>query len=104
MTLSINDFRAQLPGQGSRPSLFYVQITNPIDGSSDNKIQFLCKTADLPATRLNVINVGYKGRKVKIAGQKEFGPWQVTVINDETLRFVTRLKHGAMLSMAPSAM
>lgn len=83
MSLSIADFRAQLPGQGSRPSLFYVRITNPIDPSADNLVEFRCKAAELPAERLNVTPVGYKGRKIKVAGESEYGDWQVTIINDE---------------------
>ena len=83
MSLSITDFRSQLPGQGSRPALFYVQITNPIDSSADAKIQFLCKAAELPPTNVQTTLVGYKGRQIKIAGEKSYGSWTVTVINDE---------------------
>lgn len=83
MSLSIADFRAQLPGQGSRPSLFYVRITNPIDPSADNLVEFRCKASELPAEQLGVVQVGYKGRKIKVADPAQYGSWTVTILNDE---------------------
>jgi hypothetical protein len=75
--------RSQLVGGGARPTLFEVQITNPINSIADFKIPFMIKTASLPASTLTPIEVPYFGRKLKIAGDRQFADWEVTVINDE---------------------
>jgi hypothetical protein len=83
MPFNINEFKAQLVGGGARPSLFQVQITNPILGAADFKVPFMVKTSNLPASNLGEYNIPYFGRQVKYAGDRTFEPWSVTVINDE---------------------
>jgi len=80
---SINQFKSELVGGGARPSLFQVQITNPILGVSDFKIPFMVKTAALPASSVGQYVVPYFGRQIKYAGDRVFQPWTVTIINDE---------------------
>ena len=83
MAFSINQFKSQLVGGGARPSLFQVQITNPILGVADFKIPFMVKTAALPASSVGEYAIPYFGRQIKYAGDRTFEPWTVTVINDE---------------------
>jgi hypothetical protein len=83
MAFSINEFKSQLVGGGARPSLFQVQITNPIVGVADFKVPFMVKTAALPASTVNSFPVPYFGRQVKYAGDRIFDQWTVTIINDE---------------------
>lgn len=83
MAFNVAEMRSQLTGGGARPTLFSVQITNPIDGVADFKVPFMVKTAQLPASNMNPIEVPYFGRKIKIAGDRTFEEWTVTVINDE---------------------
>lgn len=83
MAFSINEFKSQLVGGGARGALFQVQITNPILGVADFKIPFMVKAAELPESTTGVIPVPYFGRLVKYAGDRQFAPWTVTVINDE---------------------
>jgi hypothetical protein len=83
MAFNINDIRAQLTLGGARPSLFQVTITNPITQIADLKVPFLTVRAEIPASTLGNIAVPYFGRKVYIAGDRNFAPWTVTVINDE---------------------
>lgn len=83
MAFSINEFKSQLVGGGARASLFQVQITNPILGAADFKIPFMIKTAAIPESTTGVIPVPYFGRTIKYAGDRTFGSWAVTVINDE---------------------
>jgi hypothetical protein len=83
MSFNINEFKSQLVGGGARPTLFRVQITNPVLPVADIKIPFLVKTAGLPASNLGFYEVPYFGRFVKYAGDRTFEPWTVTVINDE---------------------
>lgn len=83
MAFSINEFKSQLVGGGARPSLFQVQITNPILGAADFKIPFMIRSAAIPESSTGFVNVPYFGRFIKYAGDRTFGSWTVTVINDE---------------------
>jgi hypothetical protein len=83
MPFNIGEFKAQLVGGGARPTLFQVQITNPILGAADFKVPFMVKTAAIPGSTVGTYQVPYFGRNVKYAGDRTFEPWTVTVINDE---------------------
>lgn len=83
MAFNINDIRSQLVYGGARASLFQVTITNPIAALADLKVPYLTVRAQIPASTLGTIQVPYFGRKIKVAGDRNFAPWSVTVINDE---------------------
>jgi hypothetical protein len=83
MAFNINEFKSQLTGGGARPTLFQVQITNPILPVADLKLSFMVKTAAIPSSSVGGFAVPYFGRVVKYAGDRTFEPWGVTVINDE---------------------
>ena len=84
---NITDFRSRMTGGGARSNLFEVEITFPGDiGISEStvsdKVPFLVKAAEIPASNLGNIPVPYRGRVLPIAGDRTFDPWTVTVIND----------------------
>jgi len=83
MAFNVNEIRAQLTAGGARSSLFQVQFSNPANAAANLKVPFLVKAAQIPASTLGTIEVPYFGRKVKIAGDRTFAEWTVTVINDE---------------------
>jgi hypothetical protein len=83
MAFNINDLRSQLTFGGAKPSLFQVQITNPANSVADIKVPFMVKAAAIPSSTLNTIEVPYFGRRIKLAGDRTFAEWTVTVINDE---------------------
>ena len=83
MAFNINEIRSQLALGGARPTLFQVNITNPANAAGDLKTPFLVRASQVPASTLGFIEVPYFGRKVKIAGDRTFAEWNVTVINDE---------------------
>jgi len=83
MSFNINEFKSQLVGGGARPTLFQVQILNPVLPNADFKVPFMVKTAQLPGSTLGTIEVPYYGRNVRYAGDRTFEDWTVTVINDE---------------------
>lgn len=83
MAFSVNEIKSQLTFGGAKAALFQVQITNPVNGIADLKAPFLIQAASLPESTLGVIEVPYFGRKVKIAGDRTFAEWTVTVMNDE---------------------
>jgi len=72
---------------GARPALFEVFLRIPTgvaaDQSSADKFRFTCSAAQLPAASVGSIDVGYFGRKIKIAGDRTFQDWSVTIMNDE---------------------
>ena len=86
MPFSINNFRAQLTGQGARPNLF--EVTVPFPGGADpgeagQKFTFMCKGAQIPGADIGLVEVPYFGRNIKLAGNRTFAEWTTTVINDE---------------------
>lgn len=80
---NINEMRSQLTFGGAKASLFQVQIQNPVNGIADIKVPFMVQAAQIPESTLGTTEVGYFGRKIKIAGDRTFAEWTVTVINDE---------------------
>ena len=86
MAFEINQFRAQMIGDGARPNLFEVAMPFPtFAGNADTatKLSFMCKTAQLPGATIGVVPVQYFGRELKFAGNRTFADWTITVINDE---------------------
>ena len=43
---------------------------------------FMIKGAQLPAANVGVIPVNFRGRQLKVAGDRLFDDWTITVIND----------------------
>ena len=86
MAFNLTDFKGQLQYGGAKASLFQVTITNPLDQSGDGKLPFMCQAAQIPEATMGVIEVPYFGRKVKIAGDRTFAEWTVTIINDEDFK------------------
>ena len=84
----ITDFKSKLTGGGARSNLFEVELSFPkavqVDGLNDilQKARFLVKTAALPASNIAPIEVPFRGRVLKIAGDRTFDTWSITVLND----------------------
>ena len=88
-TKSISDFRGALIGGGARPNLFEVQLANlppGISGWDSDSFQYMCKAAQLPASVIANIDVPFRGRIFKVAGDRTIETWSVTVINDESFK------------------
>lgn len=88
MAHSIQDFKAALKGGGARANLFEVTLTLPkgitaTTGYSDTNFSILCKAAALPGSNIANVDVPFRGRIFKVAGERTFDPWTITVINDE---------------------
>tara|TARA_B100000035_G_C20986302_1_gene547977 strand:- start:215 stop:904 length:690 start_codon:yes stop_codon:yes gene_type:complete len=96
---TLEDFKAKLIGGGARPNLFEVEMGFPsfaTDNSGNdlpvgdvNELsRFMIKAAQLPASTISPIEIPFRGRNLKVAGDRTFAPWTITVINDNdfTLR------------------
>ena len=84
---NITEFRSRLSGGGARANLFEVEIAFPDELGIDfnlvtDKVPFLVKAAEIPASNLGNIPVPYRGRVLPVAGDRTFDPWTVTIIND----------------------
>ena len=85
---TISNFKAALIGGGARPNLFEVELTTlpaGITWDADN-FRYMCKAAQLPASQIANIDVPFRGRIFKVAGDRTVDQWSVTVINDENFR------------------
>jgi hypothetical protein len=88
---SIEDFKAILQGGGVRPTMFQVEMTYPeavvADGNqATQEGTFLIKAAQLPASKVGLVEVPFRGRKLKVSGDRSYDDWTISVTNDVTFR------------------
>ena len=83
---TIDEFRAQLIGGGARANQFKVDILLPsaINTPLDlRKTSFLVTAAQLPSMAIEPIEIPFRGRTIRIAGDRDFpDAWTVQFIND----------------------
>tara|TARA_B100000902_G_scaffold43617_1_gene51313 strand:- start:24 stop:662 length:639 start_codon:yes stop_codon:yes gene_type:complete len=92
---TLSKFQSKLQGGGARPNLFEVSIPDLPDAAknstpkatwgSDERENFsiMCKAAQLPASTIASIDVPFRGRTLKVAGDRTIENWNITIINDE---------------------
>lgn len=101
---SIDAFKAKLKGGGARSNLFEVgfgsgdsdqlglpsgEFFSQVTGGNafDEGDLMLIKSAGLPASTISEIPVPFRGRTLKIAGDRVFDVWTITVINDTDFKW-----------------
>ncbi len=88
---NISQFKSKLIGGGARPNLFEVELTTLPPNVTSNwdaeVFSFMCKAASLPAQTIANVDIPFRGRIFKVAGDRTIEPWTITVINDEDFRF-----------------
>lgn len=91
MPFSVTQFRSNLVRDGARPNLFEVTMNFPSfsDPTASQKLTFMCKTAQLPGATVNPVPIYYFGREIKVAGNRTFPEWSISVINDEDFQIRT---------------
>ena len=108
---SIDSFKARLVQGGARPNLFEVEMDFPSGvGIFDDEIEntthrMMIKGAQLPASNIQEVVVPFRGRQLKVAGDRRFDPWTITVINDGDFKlreaferwanFITKVSDGS---------
>jgi len=86
ITSNVSSF-LQVVKQGVRPNMFQVDISFPGSVDADQTlVSYMCKSAVLPASNIGVIEVPFRGRTVKIAGDRTFDNWSATFINDKEMK------------------
>jgi hypothetical protein len=115
MAFNINQFRAQMVGDGARPNLFEVRMNFPefAGNAASTPFTFMCKTTAIPASTIGQVEVQYFGRTLKFAGNRpSFPDLQLTIINDEDFIVRTAFQkwlnninsHAANLQSPPAAL
>ena len=99
---TITGFKERLAGGGARNNLFEVDIPAfpaslgiTWDSETIKTFKFLCKAATLPQSQINPIEVPFRGRSLKVSGDRIIDPWTVTIINDEDFRLRTAFEQWA---------
>ena len=86
ITSNVSSF-LQVVKQGVRPNMFQVDIAFPDAVDADTQlVSYMCKSAVLPAANIGVIEVPFRGRTVKIAGDRTLDNWSATFINDKEMK------------------
>ena len=89
--LGLLTFQSAIKG-GVRPNLFSVEHGLPqgvavptIDGtgSSEESVAFMCKAAALPATNVGTVELPFRGRVLKVPGDRTYETLTATFYNDD---------------------
>ena len=87
---TIDDFKAKVTSDFARPNLFQVDLAFPNDILQGADLidlgKFTVRAANLPSSQVGVIEVPFRGRTVKIAGDRTFDNWSATFINDKEMK------------------
>lgn len=87
---SVSNFLANFKG-GARPNRYEVNLTFPILGGTSGitdpvaaakALSFTCSSSKIPGSTVSPCEVPYMGRTIKLAGDRTFEDWTLTVIND----------------------
>ena len=89
---NLTSFKSKI-GYGVRPNLFMVQVTDLEDNLTDSdKVKgtdadftFLCRSAGIPASTIGTVEVPFRGRVIKLPGDRTFESWTITVMADESM-------------------
>lgn len=104
----IDDFRAFLTQGGARPTQFRVNLSFPnaigveSNGAGVSGV-FMCAATSLPASMIQSIEVPYRGRNIKVAGERHFQNWQVRVLNDSNFLIRKALESWSAKVLAHSS-
>tara|TARA_Y100000034_G_scaffold32783_1_gene40251 strand:- start:77 stop:586 length:510 start_codon:yes stop_codon:yes gene_type:complete len=78
---NLNTFVNNLSGGGARANQFKATIYG--QGIPEQKMQFMCRSAQVPAMTVGEVAVPYRGRQVFVAGDRTYDAWTVTVFSDQ---------------------
>jgi len=106
MGFNIQSFKSNgLVHGGARPSLFEIQMSAPrgigLSNRAIAKMTFLVEATELPSSTIQPVSVPYFGRTIKLAGDRTFQDWTVTILNDEdfAIRAMLESWHNSLNTM-----
>ena len=104
MSMNINNFKNALSKGGVRPFLFRVQ-GNIGNTTLPSQVGYLCKAASMPASTIGAVEVPYRGRKLKLPGEREYAEWTLTFLSDgdfkQTVANVSTTEHNLSGALFP---
>ena len=81
--LAVDSFRGKMTGGGARANMFSIDMAFPFYASGNSELtSFMCRAASLPGSELGTVEVPFRGRIIKMPGDRTFEPWTITVYND----------------------
>ena len=86
---NINEFKSRLQGGGARANQFKVSMSFPgyaEVGGETSDLAFLCTATTIPGQSLGTVDVPFRGRLLKLVGDRTFSPWSITVLNDTNFK------------------
>jgi hypothetical protein len=89
---TITDFKAKLAGGGTRANLFELSIPafpTIVPGWDNDTFTFMAKSGAIPGSNVNPVDVNFRGRSLKVPGDRTYDPWTATIINDENFKIRT---------------
>lgn len=96
--MDINEFKSRLGAGGARPNQFLVTLTFPTAiGATAGQDSLLVTAASLPGSNVNATVIQYRGREVKLAGERTFDPWVISIANDTSMKLRTSFERWSDL-------
>ena len=89
---TITGFKSKFSGGGARANLFEISIPafpSIVPGWDNETFTYMCKGAPIPAANVSPVDVAFRGRVLKVPGDRTYDPWTVTVLNDENFKVRT---------------
>ena len=100
--LGLLTFQQAIRG-GVRPNLFQVShlwagdVTDPTIAEVEDAVTYMCKSAALPATNVGTVELPFRGRVVKVPGDRTYETWTATFYNDDS--FALRSAYEKWISL-----
>ena len=100
--LGLLTFQQAIRG-GVRPNLFQVShlwpgdVTDPTIAEVEEPVTYMCKSAALPATNVGTVELPFRGRVVKVPGDRTYETWTATFYNDDS--FALRSAYEKWISL-----
>lgn len=93
-TFNLSSFRNALVGGGARPNQFEVAIiaNNTLGIPFTVNENYLVNIAELPGSTVNPAIVFYRGREVKLVGDRVYPPITMTFLNDSNFSLRGKLE------------
>ena len=84
MAFNVDTFKSRFSDGGARPNLFSVSLQTPgLVPNLEDGGAFEIKAAQIPSSTIAQVDVPYFGRQIRVAGNRTFEPWTVTVFQKE---------------------
>ena len=81
--MKLSEFQTRIKG-GVRPNLYKVNFDFPTESNkvAADTVSYLCKSAAIPASTVGTVELPFRGRVIKVPGDRTFESWTATFYND----------------------